>query len=297
VPTPPATSTSSPLARVPAPALVVGGVVALEGGAAIATRLIVTVGTPATVALRLGFGAIGLGAMSRPRLRGRSRRSIALTIFVGLLLALHHLCFYAAIHRLPLGVAVTVEFAGPLTVSLIGLRRRVDLLWAALAVVGVAASAGLTDDAHIEVAGVLLALAAGACWAAYIVTFPELARQIGRADALALATIVAAIATVPYAVIADSARIFTVHALLLGLTIAAIGDVFAYTLQAAALERMTTALFSILTSTEPAAGALVGLVALGQHLSWWQWTGVLAVTIASIGATRTHAIRVEPGSL
>jgi inner membrane transporter RhtA len=283
------------LARVPPPALVVTGVVALEGGAAIATRLIAVAGTPVTVALRLGFGAIGLNAMTRPRLRALSGRASALVVAVGVLLAAHHLCFYASIHRLPLGVAVTLEFAGPLTVSLIGSRRRLDLVWVTLAAAGVTASAGLATRGPIEVAGVLLALGAGACWAAYIVTFPRLARLIGRADGLALGTLIAAVAVVPYAVAIDAGRLFTVHALLLGLTIAAIADVFAYTLQSEALDRITPALFSILTSTEPAAAAIIGLLALGQHITWWQWAGMAAVTIASVGATRTQLL-VVPGT-
>jgi inner membrane transporter RhtA len=279
---------------VPPPVLVVSGVVAFESGAAIATRLIARIGTPATVALRLGFGAIGLCAMTRPNVRGLSRRAVGLVLAIGLLLAVHHLCFYGSIHRLPLGVAVTIEFAGPLTVALAGSRRRLDLVWVALAGVGVAVTAGIASDVRIDVVGVLLALAAGASWATYIVTFPALARELGRSDGLALATSVAAVVVVPYAVIGYGGRMFTGRALLLGLVIAALTDIFGFTLQSEALGRISAGLFSILTSTEPAAGAVIGLVALGQHITAWQWAGMIAVTIASIGATRTHA-RAVPG--
>src|ERR1700679_253546 len=139
---------------VPAPALVLGGVVGLEGGAVVAATVIPTAGIVGTVLLRVGFGAIGLLALGRPSLRGLDRRTVLLVIAVGSLLAAHHLCFYVAIHRLPLGVAVTLEFVGPLTVALAGSRRRIDLLWAVLAAAGVAGAAGLTNGGTISLTGI-----------------------------------------------------------------------------------------------------------------------------------------------
>lgn len=283
-----------PLAAVPAPILVVVGVVGLEGSAAIATTLISSAGIAGAVSLRLGFGAIGLLALSRPRLRGLDRRAAALAVVVGSVLAAHHLCFYEAIHRLPLGVAVTLEFAGPLTVALLGSQRRADVLWAVLAAFGVAGAAGIAGAGGIYIAGVALALGAGACWAGYIAVFPVLAARAGRSDGLAVATAWAAIAVVPYGIVTSHDQIFTVHALLLGVIVALLADVVSYTLQSEALGRMPRSVFSILTSTEPAAGAILGLIALGQHITAAQWAGILAVVFASIGATRSS--RISPAA-
>ncbi|HWG15200.1 MAG TPA: EamA family transporter [Streptosporangiaceae bacterium] len=275
-------------AQVPAPALVLGGVVGLEGGAVVAATVIPVAGITGTVMLRLGFGALGLIALRRPSVRGLDRRTVLLTIALGLLLAAHHLCFYLAIHRLPLGVAVTLEFAGPLTVVLAGTQRRIDLVWALLAAAGVAGAAGVTSSGHISPIGIAAGLGAGACWAGYIVVFPRLASHRGRGDGLALATGCAAVVTVPFWLASSPGRIFTPRALVLGAVVALLSDVLSYSLQSEALGRMPGSLFSILTSTEPAAGALFGLVALGQRIGPWQWAGMLAVVAASIGATATR---------
>jgi inner membrane transporter RhtA len=205
---------------VPAAALVLGGVVGLEGGAVVAATVIPAAGIAGTIMLRLGFGSAGLMTLGRPSLRGLDRRAVLLVIAVGSLLAAHHLCFYLAIHKLPLGVAVTLEFAGPLTVALAGSQRRLDLLWALLA--------------------------------------------------------------------DDPGRIFTWRTMLLGAVVALLSDVVSYSLQGEALGRLPAGLFSILTSTEPAVGALFGLIALGQRISLLQWVGMLAVTAASVGAASTR---------
>ncbi len=274
-----------------APVLVLGGVVALESGAAVATRLVPAVGVVGTVALRMGFGAVGLVLLvrSRPRITARiARRCLA----VAVLLVVHHLCFYRALHVLPLGVAVTLEFLGPLSLALAGSRRPVDLLWAALAGGGVAATAGVVGPGawgtagHLD--GVAAGLAAGVTWAGYIVLFPRLSAEVGARAGLALSTSLAALAMVPLAVATVGTRVLDPRVVLLGVVVAVLSDVLAYTLQAHALDRIPSGLFSILTSTEPAVGALIGLLFLAQHLDVWQWWGVLAVTAAAVGAVRTH---------
>jgi len=272
---------------VPAPALVLGGVVSLEGGAVVAALLIPTAGIAGTVTLRLGFGALGLLALRRPRWRRcLNAKTLGLAAAVGALLVLHHLCFYEAIHRLPLGVAVTLEFAGPLAVALAGARQWSAVGWAVLAAAGVAAAAGITALGAIGVAGVLFGLAAGACWAGYIAVYPVLASHAGNRESLALATTIAAVAIAPFGIAADHAGMFTGRSLLLGASVALLCDVLAYTLQADALGRMPRSLFSILTSTEPAVGAILGLLALGQGIALAQWAGIAGVVVASVGATR-----------
>jgi inner membrane transporter RhtA len=279
----------SPAFAVPAPALVLGGVVSLEGGAVLAALLIPTAGIAGTVALRLCFGALGLLALRRPRWRRcLDIRILGLAVAVGALLVLHHLCFYEAIHRLPLGVAVTLEFAGPLAVALAGARHWTAVGWAILAAAGVAAAADIVAPGAIGVAGVFSGLAAGACWAGYIAVFPVLASRAGDRESLPLATLCAAVGVAPFGIVVNHAGMFTGRSLLLGAAVALLCDVLAYTLQADALRRMPRSLFSILTSTEPAAGAILGLLALGQRITLLQWAGIVAVVIASIGATRAH---------
>ncbi|MHB8295154.1 MAG: EamA family transporter [Acidimicrobiales bacterium] len=285
------------LGAVPAAGLVVGGVFALEGAAALATSLIPLAGTPGTVALRLGFGAIGLAVIARPDFRRLSSgRAVLLAVVVGAVLAVHHLCFYAAIHRLPLGVAVTLEFLGPLAVALAGSRRLADLGWASLAGLGVAATAGLTLGGRINLAGVLLALAAGASWATYILVFPRLSATLGRAEGLAVASLAGAVIAVPFGVAVDGPRLADLHVLLLGVAVALLADIIAYSLQAEALTKISGRLFSILASTEPAAGALLGLVFLDQRITAWQWAGIAAVTAAAVGAASGHGKAAPPQS-
>ena len=277
------------MAQVPAPALVLGGVVSLEGGAVLAALLIPAAGIAGTVTLRLCFGALGLLALRRPRWRRcLNRRILGLAAAVGALLVLHHLCFYEAIHRLPLGVAVTLEFAGPLAVALAGARHWTAVGWAVLAAAGVAAAADVITPGAIGAAGVCFGLAAGACWAGYIVGYPVLASRAGDRESLPLAMTCAAVGVAPLGIAVNHAGMFTGRSLLLGAAVALLCDVLAYTLQANALQRMPRSLFSILTSTEPAAGAILGLLALGQRITLLQWAGIVAVVIASIGATRAH---------
>jgi inner membrane transporter RhtA len=278
-----------PRQRIPAAALVIAGVFGLEGGATLATSVIAQAGVAGTVALRLGFGAVGLLIVARPHRRAWSMATGRRAAAVGLLLAAHHVCFYAAIHRLPLGVAVTLEFVGPLVVALVGSRRLTDLAWACLAGVGVVATAGISAPGRINAVGIVLALAAGASWATYIVVFPRLASRVGRADALALATLAGAVVAVPVGAALAGARMASVHVLLLGAAVAFLADVVAYSLQAEALGRISPSLFSVLTSTEPAAGALLGLIALGQAITAVQWTGIALVSVAAIGASRAAA--------
>jgi len=277
---------------VPAPALVLGGVVSLEGGAVVAALLIPTAGIAGTVTLRLGFGALGLLALRRPRWRRcLNAKTLGLAAAVGALLVLHHLCFYEAIHRLPLGVAVTLEFAGPLAVALAGARQWSAVGWAVLAAAGVAAAAGITAPGAIGAVGVAFGLAAGACWAGYIAVYPVLASHAGNRESLPLATTIAAVAIAPFGIAADHVGMFTGRSLLLGAAVALLCDVLAYTLQADALGRMPRSLFSILTSTEPAVGAILGLLALGQRITLIQWAGIAAVVTASAAATRAHTAR------
>jgi inner membrane transporter RhtA len=158
----------------------------------------------------------------------------------------------------------------------------------------VAGAAGLTGG-RVSLTGIVAGLAAGACWAGYILVFPRLAAHRGRAPGLALATAWAAVVAVPFWLAGPAGRIFTPRVLVLGAVVAVLSDVVSYSLQSEALGRLPASLFSILTSTEPAVGALFGVIALGQRIGPLQWAGMLAVVAASIGATATRPAPAEDG--
>src|SRR5579875_129460 len=263
-----------------AAAMAVGGVVALEAGAAVAHTVFATAGVAGTVALRLGFGSVLLAIRRRPALP-LSRLQLAAVGGVGLLLAVHHLAFYEAVDRLPLGVAVTLEFCGPLAVALAGSRRLEHIACAAVAAAGIVLASGFGLTGRWSAVGVGLALLAGACWAAYITLFPRLEPATERARVLSTVTLLAAAMTLPYGLAVDHCGMLTARALGLGLLIATLADLTAYTLQAHALSRLSARAFSVLTSTEPAAWALIGLAALGQRIDVAEWAGVVLVTLAA----------------
>jgi inner membrane transporter RhtA len=264
------------------PALVLGGVVSLQGGSTVARNLIPVAGVPGTVALRCLFGAIMLAVLRRPALP-RVRRELGLLAAIGVVLAVQHVTFYAAIDRLPLGVVVTLEFfAGPLALAAIGSRKAQHLIWVAVAAVGVvlASNAGAGNGSW-HVLGVVFALVAGITWAMYIFLFPRAGDPADRGGALTSITIVAAIVTLPYGLLLNASDMLTWKALWLGLVVALLTDVIAYTFQAHALSRMSARTFSVLSSTQPAAAALFGLAFLSQDIALTQWIGVAAVCAAS----------------
>jgi inner membrane transporter RhtA len=279
-----ATQVTRVLDRMPAPALALGGVASLQCGAAVATRLFPAVGVAGVVALRLTFGAIVLCVWWRPRLHG-DRRTWGLTLVVGSLLAAHHLSYYQAIDRIPLGVATTIEFLGPLAIALAGARHRRHVAWALLAALGVIAVA--RPGGHLDWPGVLYAGAAGTCWAGYITVSATLTRRVGDSRNLAPAMAWGALICLPYGIIQAGPALLRPRNLLLGLVVSLLSSVLSYSLQMDALRRMPRRLFSILASLEPAIGALIGLAALGQRLTALQGLGMAAVVFASIGAAST----------
>lgn len=276
-------------ARVPgfAPTpMVLGGIVALELGAALAKLLFPLAGVAGVVALRLGFAAVVLVVVMRvsPRLF-RDSATLGLVLLIGTLLALHHLAFYAAVDRLPLGVAVTIEFTGPLTIALFSTRRMRGLLWAGLAAVGVCLTALTDATGPLGLAGVLLAIGAAVSWGGYIMVSSTLGRRTEDGRWLTPATAWAAVLTLPLAVTTSGTALLDPRVLLGCLGVAVLCEVVSYSLQNQALRRMPAQGFSILMSLEPAVAAVLGLLILGQAVSVWQITGIVAVVAASIGNT------------
>jgi inner membrane transporter RhtA len=272
------------LSRVPSPALVVGGITSVQFGSAMATKLFGAVGPGGAVLLRLLTASIVLCALTRPSLAGRSRRQWALAALFGLVLAAMNMTFYHALQHIPLGIAVTLEFVGPLGVAVLGSRRRLDLLWAALAIAGILA---LTHgDTHaLDPLGVILALVAGGCWAAYILVNARVGQAFTDASGLALAMCVATIVSLPIGITEGGGNLLSWRSLALGAAVGILSSAIPYSLELEALRRIATHVFGVLMSLEPAVAAFAGFVVLGQGLSGRELGGMGLVVAASVGAS------------
>lgn len=274
-----------PVARAPSGVLVVSAIASIQFGAALATTLFARIGPAGTVWLRLLFGSLVLTAVARPSLCAHTRAQLALAAVFGLVLGAMNLCFYEALHRIPLGIAVSLEFVGPLAVALAGSRRPPDLLWVALAAGGIVA---LTrGDAHaLSGLGVGLALLAGAFWGCYIVLNARLGRVYEGISGLALAMCVATVAVLPFGVGEAGGRLLAAEPLLLGCAIGLLCSAIPYTFEVEALRRIAQPVFGVLMSLEPAVAALAGLAVLGQQLAARELLGIGFVVAASVGASR-----------
>ena len=269
----------------PAPLLAIGGIVSVQFGGALASSLIDRIGAPGTVTLRLGLGVLVLLAIARPRVRERSGRDWAAVAGFGVTLGLMNLSFYEALDRLPLGVAVTIEFIGPLGLAAVLSRRRADLAAVLVAAIGVVLVNGHELGA-VDWVGVAFGLGAGVGWAAYILLSAETGRRFAQLDGLALAMVVSTLVVAPYGLTTAGSEL-TGRVLLVGAAIAMLSSVLPYSLELLALRRMRPAAFGVLMSLEPAVGALAGLVVLGQRLGAVQIAGMACVVAASIAITRT----------
>ena len=266
---------------VPAPVLVLSAVVSVQFGGALAATLVPEIGAAGSVTLRLLFAALVLGAVARPRLRGHSRSAWLTVVLFGLALGLMNLSFYASLGRLPIGVAVTIEFLGPLTLATVLSRRPVDILAVVAAGAGVALiSQALTVPlADLDWVGLGLAATAGACWAAYIILSRRTGAAFASLDGLALAMAVALVAVAPFGL--GTVPQWSGEVVAKGLGIALLSSVLPYSLELLALRRLTPRVFGILLSLEPAAAALAGWLVLGQSLTGHQLTGMALVVVAS----------------
>lgn len=262
---------------------VLAAVGSLQFGAALAGTLFDEVGPLGAVLLRLGFGALILGAIVRPRLRGLTGEQRRLAVLFGLTLGVMNASIYLAFDRLGLGIAVTLEFIGPLGVAVAGSRRALDGLWVAMAAAGVVLLS--RGGSELDPLGVALALLAGACWAAYIVLGTRVGGAFDGATGLALALVVGGLAVAPFGLADGGSALLDPRLLAVGAAIALLSSVIPYTLELEALRRMPTRVFGVLMSTEPAVAALAGFAVLGQALSGRQVVAVGLVVVASAGAT------------
>ncbi|WP_370865465.1 EamA family transporter [Nocardioides agariphilus] len=272
--------------------LVLGGIASVQFGAAVAKNLFDTIDPTAMVWLRQATSAVVLLAIARPALRGRSREDWSTMVAFGLALGTMNWSIYQAFARIPLGLAVTIEFAGPLLLAVALSRRLRDLLWVALAALGVGLL-GL-EKTELDLAGIAFALLAGGCWAAYILLAARTGRRWPGLDGLAMASVVATVLLAPLAIPAGGSDLLDPRIVLLGAAVGLLSSVIPYSADTLALRSIKPDVFSILMSLEPAAAALAGMLLLQEFLSPLQWVAVAAVTAASIGATRGPDSLAEP---
>lgn len=278
--------------RIPAVWLVIGGILSVQFGAAIAKTLFPIVPPTAMVWMRLVTSAVILLVVVRPRLRGRTRQDWVVALAFGVSLMVMNWAIYQSFARIPLGVAVTIEFLGPLVVAVVGSRRPRDLIWVGLAGLGVALLG--FSPGSLTVPGVLFALLAGASWAAYILLSAKTGKHWSGVSGLAIASLVGALVLAPPAIIEAGATLLEPKIILLGVAVGLLSSVIPYSLELTALRRLPPRVFSILMSLEPAAAALAAMILLSEFLSLPQWLALVCVVAASVGATRSARPRVEP---
>lgn len=259
----------------------------IQSGASLAKSLFPLIGAPGVTALRLALGTLILIVIFKPwRLRFTRQQRKPLLLY-GLSLGAMNYLFYLSIQTVPLGIAVALEFTGPLAVALFASRRPVDFIWVALAVLGLWFLLPLGQDvSHVDLTGAALALGAGACWAIYILSGQRAGEEHGPAT-VAIGSLIAAVIFVPIGVLQTGDALWHWSVLPLGLGVAILSTALPYSLEMVALTRLPTRTFGTLMSMEPGLAALSGMVFLGETLTLTQWLALLAIITASMGSTLT----------
>jgi inner membrane transporter RhtA len=280
-------------------ALLLAAMASVQAGASIAKTLFPVVGPVGMVAVRIALGTIVLCMIMRPwraRITADTWRPLAV---YGVTLGVMNMFYYLALSRLPLGIAVAIEFTGPLAVAVFSSRRLIDFCWIVLAAAGLLL---LLPVAHIGVGidplGALYALAAGACWALYII-YGQKAGAVHGTQTVAIGSLISAVVVVPIGLLDRGHALFSSSVLLPGLAVGVLSTALPYTLEMFALTRLPARTFGILMSIEPAFGALIGYVYLHEWLTAAQWAAIALVILASIGATASarQKIPMAAGSL
>ncbi|WP_168923729.1 EamA family transporter [Polaromonas vacuolata] len=267
-----------------------GSVTALGIGTSFAKQLFPHVGSLGTTALRVGFSALLLLMLWRPWRWPLSRVDAVSVVKYGVALGFMNLLFYMSLRTIPFGVAVAIEFSGPLAVAMAYSRKPIDFVWLALAVVGLALLIPLGNSAvnvtSLDVEGMLYAFAAAVCWGAYIV-FGKRLSHLHAGHSVALGLTVAAITVVPFGVWHAGSALLDPKILLFGLGVAAVSSAIPISLEMVALKRLPQKAFGIMTSMEPAVAALMGLFFLDEYLTWLQWLAVVCIMMAALGSSAT----------
>jgi inner membrane transporter RhtA len=277
----------------PAVALVLGSIVSVQCGAALATTLFDEVGPAGAVLLRSLLAALALAALARGEVLavGRARRG-DVAVFA-LALAAMNLCFYESLDRLPLGVAVTFEFVGPLAVAVFGTRRRADAVWGLIAAAGIVLLSEGGGAGDVDALGAALALAAGGFWGLYILQSARVGREPGLGG-LALAAMISTLLVAPFGVAEGGSDLLVPAVLAAGLGAGLLSSAIPYALELEALRRLPNAVFGVLMSLEPAVAAAIGFIALSQDLAAAQLLAIALVVVASAGALRSATTPSAP---
>jgi inner membrane transporter RhtA len=271
-------------------------IASFQAGASIAKTMFPLVGPIGMVTVRTVLGTAILAITMKPwraRIAPGSRRALVL---YGMSLGLMNLSFYMALSRIPLGIAVAVEFSGPLAVAVFNSRRALDFCWVVLAVGGLLLLLPIAQPgSRIDPVGILYALGAGVCWALYII----FGRKAGAGHGLqtvALGSVISTIVIAPIGLVTAGSALLSRSILLPGLAVAILSTALPYTLEMIALTRLPARTFGILMSVDPALAALFGLVFLNERLSGLQWVAIILIIGASIGTTVTVQQKVPmPG--
>jgi inner membrane transporter RhtA len=273
--------------------LVIGGVLSVQLGAALATTLFDDLGPGGTVLLRVGFAAFMLLALWRPAVRGLSGLQRRYVVLFGASLAGMNWAFYGALDRIPLGVAVTLEFVGPLGVAVAASRRARDLLWVAMAAGGILLLAPFPAGS-IDALGAGLALVAGGFWAAYILLSIRVGREFSGGSGLALAMAVGAAILILPGLAEAGSDLLRPELLAVGLAVALLSSAIPYSLELEALRRLPQGVFGVLMSLEPAVATAVGFAVLGQALGAHELVAIALVIAGSAGALSTPPATATP---
>lgn len=273
-------------------AVILIAMLSIQSGASLAKSLFPLVGAPGVTALRIALGTLILVVIFKPwRLRFKKEQRLPLLLYSLALGAMNYM-FYLSIQTIPLGIAVALEFTGPLAVALFSSRRPVDFIWVVLAVLGLWFLLPLGQSvAQIDLTGAALALGAGACWAVYILTGQRAGEEHGPAT-VALGSLIAAIIFVPLGMAQATESIWQWSILPVGLAVAILSTALPYSLEMIALTRLPTRIFGTLMSMEPALAAISGMVFLGETLTFTQTLALCSIIAASMGSTLT--MRSEP---
>jgi inner membrane transporter RhtA len=275
------------------PALaVLGSVTSLCIGTSFAKKLFPLVGAEGTSALRVGFSAIVLLLFWRPWRWPLSRRDAGFVIRYGLTLGVMNLLFYMALRTIPFGLAVAIEFSGPLAVAMLSSRRAVDFVWLASAIAGLAMLLPLGQHASLDPTGVMFALGAAVCWALYIL-FGKQAGHLHAGHSVSLGLVAASLVVVPFGVAKAGAALLDPGILAAGVGIAIVSSAIPMSLEMMALKRLPSQTFGIMVSLEPAVASLLAMLLLGEMLTGHQWLAIGFIVLASIGSTIT-ARRARP---
>ena len=264
--------------------LVLISIASVQTGSAVARTVFDETGAMGITLMRLGFSSAVLVAVLRPRPWQWSRDAKLATLLFGLTMAGMNIVFYLALRTVPLGVCVTVEFLGPLTVALVQTRRWRDVFWVSIATAGVALL-GLRGGGDVPVGGLLLALVTGVFWGLYILANARVGQVIPGAEGLAIALVIAALIALPFGAPGVWRVLDQPEVLLIGAVVAVLSSIVPYGCELAALRRMPTRVFGVLMSLEPAAAAVAGLVVLSQALDGREVAALVLVSVASVGIT------------